>query len=99
MQGPQETPSETSETSEVLSPTDLRAITDVIPATPSVTEMSRPSVEIGLTSFRFTEFSGSKKAIQSKEIQKRTWKINYISYTTKDQKSQRKTSLSEKKVL
>lgn len=35
LQDPQETPSEISETSEVLSPTDLRAITDVIPATPN----------------------------------------------------------------
>ncbi len=33
LQGPLETPSETSE---VLSPADLRAITDIIPATPSV---------------------------------------------------------------
>ena len=60
-------------------------------------EMSRPSVEIGLTNFRFTEFSGSKKAIQSKENSEKKLENNYMSYTTKDQTSQRKTSLSEKK--
>lgn len=97
--GPQETPSETSETSEVLGPTDLRAITDVIPATPSVSWLRNESAigwnwvdKLSIYGVFWIKKGNSKQRNSEKKLEN-----NYMSYTTKDQTSQRKTSLSEKK--
>lgn len=92
MQGPQETPSETSE---VLSPADLRAITDVIPATPSVSWLRNQSAigwnwvdKLSIYGVFWIKKGNSKQRNSEKKLEN-----NYISYTTKDSKSQRQKRL------